>query len=64
MIRLVHCFVALAAVALQGCDEDPSPRQPQSATVTLSNGVKMPMLAAGQAFGHRSLKQQAFKKYK
>ncbi|CAL1167830.1 unnamed protein product [Cladocopium goreaui] len=49
MANLVRCgLVALAAVSLQGCSDDsPSPRPPETTSVTLRNGVKMPMLAAG-----------------
>lgn len=47
--KLVACCAL--ALALQGCSEDPhNPDPPATASVTLRNGVRMPMLAAGGAF--------------
>jgi len=48
MARLVRCGVAaLAAISLQGCSDDSPSPSPEPQSVTLRNGVKMPMLAAG-----------------
>ncbi|CAE7528788.1 P100/11E [Symbiodinium natans] len=40
-------IAALAALSLKGCSDDSNPAKEKAHTITLRNGVKMPILAAG-----------------